>query len=356
MSYALDLHSPVRHVATELERADHALSVSELASTYTHPNHGDVNRVKKFEHLRSDRAAVEWIIERALEKISKYLDNGDGTYQLAVPFDDIKLNRRKLQRVLPRERFEGYFDPMMGTVAASDGEPVEGFAKNIRDMKHFRETGESAEDLRESLQAFGWIPELPGLQDERGVILIGNRRLAIATELGIDPVMKTVQIGHGDEADARRLKITIASNIGQKTLTSSDRKRIARALYADYDWSMPKIAEALQVGTSTVGRDVKGISQRGKRKKPQGRPRNITRRQEEEIVAPALEQRKGRPAIAKLLEEDDGQKRGEHAVQLAIERVRTREEEQDRRDNGTRAAGKHTSVCSTCGREDIHEG
>ena len=62
-------------------------------------------------------------------------------------------------------------------------------------------------ELRESMRAFGWIEELPALRDERGVVLVGNRRLAIATELDIDPVVRPIRIGQGDEADARRFAI-----------------------------------------------------------------------------------------------------------------------------------------------------
>jgi hypothetical protein len=63
--------------------------------------------------------------------------------------------------------------------------PVVGeFAKNIRSTK-----GDDGE-LRSSMQQFGWIEEFPAMADENGVVLVGHRRLQIAKELGIEPVIK----------------------------------------------------------------------------------------------------------------------------------------------------------------------
>ena len=99
------------------------------------------------------------------------------------------------------------------------------FAVNIRDID-----GDDSE-LRESLKEFGWVKEFPALADENGVVLVGHRRLKIAEEEGIAPAIKNLNLGNGDLADAKRLRLAIVSNIGSKPMTKEDRKRIAEHLY-----------------------------------------------------------------------------------------------------------------------------
>ena len=41
----------------------------------------------------------------------------------------------------------------------------------------------------------------------------------VAKQLGIDPVIETLTLGHGEEADAERLKLAIISNVGFKPMT-----------------------------------------------------------------------------------------------------------------------------------------
>src|SRR5262245_13970625 len=69
-------------------------------------------------------------------------------------------------------------------------------------------------ELRQSLKTFGWHCEFPAIADEAGAILVGNRRLRIAQEEGIAPVIKTIAFGPGSEADAERIKIALISNLG----------------------------------------------------------------------------------------------------------------------------------------------
>lgn len=127
------------------------------------------------------------------------------------------------------------------------------FTANIRAI------GGDDTELRESLKAFGWVPEFPALVDENGVVLAGNRRVKIAKELGIEPVLETVNCGNGSEADARRFKLAIASNIGHQAMTAEDRKRIAAHLYGKQEWTMQRISEALGVGKGTISKDLSGI-------------------------------------------------------------------------------------------------
>lgn len=102
------------------------------------------------------------------------------------------------------------------------------FATNIR-----QDIGD-LDELRESMRAWGWLEDHPAIKDERGVVLAGHRRLAVAEELGIEVreghEVVTLMLGTGDEADVKRFRLAIASNLDAKPLTSRDRARIATHL------------------------------------------------------------------------------------------------------------------------------
>ena len=112
------------------------------------------------------------------------------------------------------------------------------------------------EELRSSLQKFGWVPDLPALVDEDGEVIVGHRRTRLAKELGIPAVRKTIVFGEGDAADAERLKLAIVSNIGGQPMSKKDRKRIAEHLYGKGTWSMDRIGEALGVSKMQISRDL----------------------------------------------------------------------------------------------------
>jgi ParB-like chromosome segregation protein Spo0J len=95
------------------------------------------------------------------------------------------------------------------------------------------------------------------LTDENGVVLVGHRQLAIAKELGIEPVIAVVPLGDGDEAAAKRLRRAIALNLGSNLMTSTDRNRIAALLYSSHGWVMPRIAQALGVTEKTISFDLR---------------------------------------------------------------------------------------------------
>ena len=137
------------------------------------------------------------------------------------------------------------------------------FAKNIR------EEGDLS-DLRESMTLHGWVEEFPALADERDVVLVGHRRLAVAKELGIAPVIKKLTIGSGDAADAKRFQLALVSNIGAKPLTAADRQRIAEYLYGEREWTMQRIAEALGVSQRQVSTDLASLEVTSKPSRPKG--------------------------------------------------------------------------------------
>jgi ParB-like chromosome segregation protein Spo0J len=93
-------------------------------------------------------------------------------------------------------------------------------------------------ELLDSLKYFGWLPEFPALVDTSTEFVIdGRKRLAIAEELGIEPVIKIVETPEG----LRLLQKRTAHNI-QAPLTKKDKARIASHLGLDH-FSVQAIAE-----------------------------------------------------------------------------------------------------------------
>lgn len=133
--------------------------------------------------------------------------------------------------------------------------PGGAFAENIRST-----VNGDLNELVASFKAHGWVAEFPALVDENGVVLVGHRRMKAAEIAGIEPVVKQLMLGSGDAADAERVRLAIVSNIGGKPLTKEDRQRIAQHLYGSREWTMQRIAEALNVGKTTVQRDISNCS------------------------------------------------------------------------------------------------
>jgi hypothetical protein len=138
-------------------------------------------------------------------------------------------------------------------------------AVNIR-----ADRGGDDSELIDSLRRFGWNQKLPAIKDEHGVVLTGHRRLRIAKRLGIEPVIEILTLGDGEAADAERVKLAMVSNIGGKPMTAKDRQRIAQHLYGGKRWTIERIAEALDVGKSTVARDLDSFPTAGKPDRPKG--------------------------------------------------------------------------------------
>lgn len=280
--YALAFTAP-HHVANTLDRAaPAALSFEELAKSHD-PLGSDLTRIKRHEGAKTDFEAKLWLIRKAVSEMTGLVVDGDRV-SLADGFDSVRYRGKPIDRIVDHHaQLRDPFNPMTGQ-----------FSDNIR-----IELGDLTE-LRESLRAWGWIEGAPALIDERGVVLVGHRRLAVAKELGIKPVIKTLTIGSGDAADAERFKLAIASNIGAKPLSPNDRKRIAEYLYSAKEWSQQRIAEALVVNQATIARDLSGVmhvhNSRG------GRPRKA-----KTIVEASKDRRKITPeqedAVGKLVEQ-----------------------------------------------------
>jgi hypothetical protein len=248
MSYAVDRLSPARHVAAELGRAwPEALPFAEVAGSYRHPNTGDLHRVRM--HERTDKPEAV-LIFRAITDLKDQVRITRGLVHFAegsnpgnLTFGGEPLRPARNSTI----KLGNAFDPNTGI-----------FSRGLREA-----TSRTFSDpeLLESMRAFGWLPEFPAIKDERGVVLTGSRRLKAAARLSeegihIEPQWLTVNIGSGDEADARRFAITVASNLGRKPFSPGERERLAEYLYGDRNWDVGRIGQALGVSLATVYRDL----------------------------------------------------------------------------------------------------
>jgi transposase len=132
-------------------------------------------------------------------------------------------------------------------------------------------------ELTESLKVNGWVAHFPAIQDEHGVTLVGNRRLRIAKQLGIKPVIVTLTIGVGESADAERLKLALVSNIGGKPISRKERQTLAIYLFQKRGWTEQRIADGIGRSRTQVVRYLDGISPEGtnspERTEKRGRPK-----------------------------------------------------------------------------------
>jgi hypothetical protein len=132
-------------------------------------------------------------------------------------------------------------------------------------------------ELRVSLKG-GWDQELPAIKDEHGNVIVGHRRLKIAAEEKITPVIKVVTFGDGADAEAARVRLANVSNIGSAPMTAQDRKRQAERLYKS-GLTQAAIAHMLGVGQKTVSRDLEGLVTVTKPARPKGgRPKSIAKK------------------------------------------------------------------------------
>jgi hypothetical protein len=251
--YALDFLTIVRQVATKMERARPApVSIEDLVRECFVPQ-GDLSRVMSIEAPEGgEYGAKQFLVEHAIEAVGAYRQ--DDGYILPKPLAELRYEGQVIHPSDERPRLDDPFNPMRGKNAP--------FLKNLR-AGSLRDQMGKLDELRWSMREWGWLHELGrAIKDERDVVLIGHRRLAVAEELGITettegkPVCETVRFGSGNDADVKRVRMALASNLGQKPLTREDRRKITQVLYHDDEWTETRIAEALQVSVMTVHRDL----------------------------------------------------------------------------------------------------
>ena len=282
VNYALAIDSAALHVALALDKAaPAALSFEELAKGYSHPVPSDLTRVRRHERLADDHAAIDWMMRYVVAHFGKSVEVVDDLVIIANGhrFEDLRFRGEKMRRPGPDPyaQFRDPFNPMTGA-----------FSDNIRSAEK-----DDLTELTESMKTWGWIPECPALVDERGVVLVGHRRMEVAKELGITPVIKVMTFGLGDAADAERLKLAIGTNMGGKKLSPTDRAHIANYLYQNKDWTMERIAEALKVTAMTVSRDLREFNIMLKSKRGKPRKEKVTKAPDEEQIQRSVNTRPG---------------------------------------------------------------
>lgn len=268
-------------IAEALKVATGPLSLDALVDAYDPPRPNDMRQLLA-EHRSEDvktnddvkREVLSWAVGKINDQNTGAIDisvaekGGAPRYALAEgvdadtlwikePYvDDDDELRVKNKPLIARPVFTGLFDAETGRLSHMT-----------------RQRSDKADrELRESMEANGWLPELPAIVDEHGVCIVGNSRIAIAEELGIEPRIKTVRFGDGEAADARRFALWQCSNIGAQVLSPADRKAVAQDLYGQ-GWSMQKIAELIKVSTMTVSRDLRGLTGLNPPPERGGRPR-----------------------------------------------------------------------------------
>jgi ParB-like chromosome segregation protein Spo0J len=243
--YILDMMTPVRHVASMMEGALEPPTITDLALAYTHPNPADLDRVKRNEGIETDWEAKCFLMKKAIGDLGKGVESlGGDHYRLTMEFNKLRYGRKKIHREIASDRPDP-FDPMVGNLA-----------KNIRAPN----SKDDLAELRKSMQDRGWIKGSKVIVDERGVILSGHRRKAVAEELGIEPEYEKVNFSKlGEHGIATRFAIAVGNNEGSKPLTTADRKYIVAEL-DKLGWTQQEMADLLKVSQATVSNDIKRLS------------------------------------------------------------------------------------------------
>lgn len=227
------------------------------------------------EGFATNQEVVGNLLDTAVEEINRANDgefevndetvyevieiNEDGDVRLVPGVDAYTLRDHRSRLPLTKPLLTSLFDLERGELR-----------ENIRtpDPNNYRE-------LTESMREFGWMKEFPALADQDGNIIVGHRRLHVAEQLGIDPVIKTVTIPPGEAGAAHRFQLALISNAGAERISGEDRKRLARLIYGKGVLSMVEVGKVLKVSAATVYRDVRSISDEIPRDpKRGGRPRN----------------------------------------------------------------------------------
>ena len=238
--YALDLLSPVRHVATEMERAGSAgpaPTVAAMAATYEHTIAGDLARIRQHENVVSDYEARLWLIRRAVAELGiQVTPDGDG-YRLGRPFDDLKYKGRKVRPAVRAgeesekevlaaayHNLEKELRPYHVTVAGARGTTREA-ELTLHPLAHAipRMKPKEWEALAADVRANG--VKLP-ITVMGGKVIDGRHRLAVAAALKV-PVR--VHEFTGAEEEARRHIVSL--NVIRRNLTMAQRGLIVREIF-----------------------------------------------------------------------------------------------------------------------------
>ena len=167
------------------------------------------------------------------------------------------------------------------------------------------------DELRASMQKSGWLELFPGYADENNCLIVGHRRMKIAQELGIKPVVKTITFGDGSDGAAKRLEAAIASNIGTATLTQRDRKRIAELAY-QHGYTQKQIGDLLGVSQRQISTDIGDleVTSKSPRAKTVTNPKGAGRRKrDKKDVNVALKPKQSKPQLPPPIKAVDAKNR-----------------------------------------------
>lgn len=243
--YKLDLLSPVRHVATEMDRAaPAALSMEDLAASYRHPNPGDLARVKLHEGRANDAEATVWLIHKAVAALrqrgrtgqTQILGDARSGYRLAVPFEELRYGSHKLHRA-------------GGNAEEEEQQALRAVYSDLNAERAFYVTvaGERGSTKEKRLWLHPLAHAIPQVSEKEffelaadvkrhgirnpitvfdGRVLDGRHRLAIAAALKMP--LRIVEF-KGDETDAR--DEVISQNVHRRHLTMAQRGLIVQELF-----------------------------------------------------------------------------------------------------------------------------
>lgn len=231
--YALDLATPVRHVATELGRvAPATLPFGELVVSYRLSNPGDLSRIMRHEGAKNNDEAVAWLIRRAVQALGVQVETAsDGGLRLAKPFDELRYERKKIVRLVDED-------------ANDERRALRAVYADLREDRVFY-VQVGAKERRYTLHPLARaIPQMPEEEflkvaadiKAHGVkvpiviydkqVLDGRHRVAVASALKM-PVR--VEEFKGTEEQARDHVISL--NLQRRHLEMSQRVLIVRELY-----------------------------------------------------------------------------------------------------------------------------
>jgi hypothetical protein len=236
--FPLDLLSPVRHVATELDRVSpEALSISQMAATYQHPNTGDLARVKRQHRYTGNGEAQIWLIGQAVKELGEQIaSDGNGGFLLVREFDRLRYKRQKLIRLVDID-------------AQDEKRALRAAYNDLREQRKFRVAIEGPQggmsekrfELHPLARAIPQMSEQEFLDTAadiktngvelpiivyNGQVLDGRHRLAIASTLGLP-----VKVTEVDGDDARARARVMSLNVTRRMLTSAQRALIVRQLF-----------------------------------------------------------------------------------------------------------------------------
>lgn len=232
---SVDLFTPVRHVATELDKASpEALSVSDMASTYKHVNPGDIARVRD-EWLKrpnaSDHAVSTWFIEQAITALGINITaNGDG-YHLAKPLDAIRYKRRKINAYVEENEVDvKQLRRMINNDRNRTYEVITPGRKTPRKLR--------LHDLAKSLPTMstdefnGFVADVRAHGINKPVLVLGDlvldgrHRVAVADAFNIP-----VQVESFDGTEEQAVDRVLSENVHRWQLTMAQRGLIVRELF-----------------------------------------------------------------------------------------------------------------------------